>query len=130
MVSRFYKIFRWWPTIVVFIAILWLTLAPHPLPDNDIRMFEGADKIVHAIMFGALTFAALFDISKWSLRLNLTTILSVCAGILIFAFLDEAAQSYMNLGRTGDLYDFIADALGILIVASGIFIFKKVYGIF
>jgi hypothetical protein len=48
-------------TALVVLAILWLTLAPHPLPSDDIPMFEGADKVVHALMFGGLVFALTFD---------------------------------------------------------------------
>lgn len=46
---------------IVVIAILWLTLAPHPLPESDVPLFEHADKVVHALMFGGLVFALIID---------------------------------------------------------------------
>lgn len=110
-----YKKFRWIPTLLVTLAILWLTLAPHPLPSNKLHLFRGADKVVHAIMFCALTFAALFDISRWTFKMKLRTMFLTAFVVLIFAYLDEAAQTHMKLGRRGDLYDFIADAVGIFL---------------
>lgn len=42
-------------TAIVTAAVLYLTLVPKPLPDNDIEWFEGADKVVHAIMMLGIT---------------------------------------------------------------------------
>lgn len=53
---------------IVLTAILWLTLSPDPLPDNDLPLFEGMDKIVHACMFGGLYFALRFDLTLWTRR--------------------------------------------------------------
>ena len=66
---------RIWPgvlTAVVAGAILWLTLAPQPLPEADIPVFEGADKVVHGLMFGGLVFAMVFDREVWLMRHRLS----------------------------------------------------------
>ena len=34
-------------SVVCIIAVLYLTLVPRPLPDMDIPLFPGADKVVH-----------------------------------------------------------------------------------
>ena len=47
--------------MVVLIAIIYLTLFPQPLGENEVHLFEGADKIVHFIMFGGLTGTFIFD---------------------------------------------------------------------
>ncbi len=54
----------WILTIVVSLAILYLTLMPQPLPDDTPKLFPGADKVVHALMFGGLTFVILLDTQR------------------------------------------------------------------
>lgn len=93
--------------------ILYLTLLPQPLGDEEIPLFEGADKVVHFIMFGGLTGTYIFD--RWRtgkpVRMKgalLTALISALLGILV-----EYLQSAMGLGRTGnDIYDALANTLG------------------
>lgn len=94
--------------------ILWLTLAPHPTGDIEIPLFPGADKVVHALMFGFLTFVALLEIMKhhhWAiLSLPIIGIVSfVCA---IFGIGIEFVQRAMGLGRELEVLDMLADAAG------------------
>lgn len=98
-------------------AILWLTLSPHPLGDNDIELFPGADKLCHAIMFGGFAWTLLFDRQRkrdWQIpslkRILLTFIQASLLGLLI-----EYLQEGLNLGRTFEWSDFIADSSGALI---------------
>ena len=51
----------WMLTGVVALAIAWLTLAPVPPEAVHLELFKGADKWVHAIMFGALTSCIMLD---------------------------------------------------------------------
>lgn len=106
------------PTLIILLAILYLTLAPQPVDTGDIQLFQGADKIVHAVMFGALTLAILYDI-KSILRqiprpsiISLATVISIATGGLV-----ELLQSWMTLGRSAEWLDFAADAAGALIAA-------------
>jgi hypothetical protein len=114
-------------TAVVVIAILWLTLAPHPLPDTDVPMFENADKVVHALMFGGLVFAMVLDRELYNHQVYEQTgvlpkkharvmVLFVVASVL-FGGLIELLQAWMDLGRGCDFYDFIADAIGAVVFA-------------
>lgn len=48
-------------SLIVVAAILWLTLAPDPLPEEEMPPIPYLDKIGHFCMFGGLTFAILFD---------------------------------------------------------------------
>lgn len=116
---------RWWPTILCLAAILWLTLAPHPVPDTRIELFEGADKVVHGIMFFVLTVFILGDIGNYYLRLNFTDCLFTGICIVIFAGADEWAQGAMGLGRTAETADFLADLAGIA-AATGLYLFFKI----
>ncbi len=110
----------WLLTIVVSAAILYLTLFPKPLGDNDIRLFEDADKVVHAIMFGALYAAIVLDL--WFRRIRKSrspnpfvspkTAIAVAIFVSAAGGLIEVAQYLMELGRGMELADWIADTLG------------------
>lgn len=154
----------WLLTTLTVLAILWLTLAPHPLPDNDIPTFEGIDKVVHACMFGGLYFMICLDrvISAHrhsilkrevhstaekkhesshpiingatdtivptdgtvpaddavtSLQLGPAWRTAFLFAIVCTAFggVIELTQEWMNIGRGCDLWDFVADAVGVVI---------------
>lgn len=106
------------------VVILWLTLAPRPLGHMHVELFEGADKGVHGIMFGALTLALCID--RWrqtGWRLPSPAFVAIATvGTVLLGGLIEIIQSGMDLGRSGDIIDFTADTIGSLIVAI-IFIF-------
>lgn len=102
-------------------AILWLTLAPKPIPDNDMHLFPGADKVVHALMFGVLNAVLIFDFRRRRPReghvVTCKEVVIITIVSTIFAALDEWAQGAMALGRTAELLDFAADFMGILLAA-------------
>lgn len=101
------------PTAAVLVVILYLTLLPKPLGDEDIMLFDGADKVVHFIMFGGLTGTYIFDRWRIGKPVNMrgaliTALFSAALGILV-----EYLQYAMELGRAGnDVYDAIANTLG------------------
>lgn len=99
--------------MVVLIAVLYLTLLPQPLGEEEIFLFEGADKVVHFIMFGGLTGTFIFDRFRIGRALTMRSAL-ICA--LLSALLGatvEYLQWAMQLGRAGnDIYDALANTLG------------------
>lgn len=101
-------------TIVIALAILWLTLMPKPLPDVDYSWFnfEGADKVVHAIMFATLTF--FLSIDMWRYKPISRAVVSSAVISVIYGAVIEGLQQSMHLGRTGDWADLFADALGVI----------------
>lgn len=107
-------------TVVIMGIILYLTLVPKPLPDNDIELFPGADKVVHAIMFGALTGAVALDrgLRSGIKALGMKNLIiyaligSIAGGII------ELMQGAMEMGRSADVWDFVADTLGAILAAS------------
>lgn len=126
---------------VAVAAVLWLTLAPKPLPDNDLGLIPGLDKIVHACMFGGLFLVMCADVAARRGRgasrgcgddKNNAAVsagaetAAVVAGIVSVAFgaVIELTQDAMGLGRGGDLWDFLADAVG---VAAAAFILRRVW---
>lgn len=109
----------WMLSILTVALILWLTLVPDPLGDDVPRLFPGADKVVHALMFGFLTVMILLDRQRkkeW-MRLPLSfiltgTLLSTMLGIWI-----EVAQLKMELGRGFEVADMAADGIGAVLCA-------------
>ncbi len=110
--KRFFK--SYWPSVLIFLAVCWLTLSPEPTGKIHVELFAGADKVVHACMMGGLTAVIIFDLWRREKRLpGFRTMLWLAIGMAIFSTLDEWAQGAMGLGRTSDPYDLLADLIGI-----------------
>lgn len=109
---------QWIPSALTLLFILWLTLAPDPTPELSFQLFAGADKIVHAIMFGFLSLIMWFDAGRskhiWHMPKRNTAAIcavsSLAAGIII-----ECLQHVMGLGRGFEWGDIYADATGALL---------------
>ncbi|MDE6377633.1 MAG: hypothetical protein K2K72_02700 [Duncaniella sp.] len=101
------------PWILVLALILYLTLAPHPLGEEELPLFPGADKLAHFIMFGTLTGAFIFDRWRFDRPVGVKTALCVALGSALLGVGVELMQNYMELGRTGnDPLDALANAAG------------------
>lgn len=122
--ERFHRICAhipfWLPTAFTLALILWLTLSPDPA-GTPMPMFPGADKIVHALMFGFLAAILLFDWQRahaWRPASKkviwLMAAVSALTGVAV-----EYAQRAMALGRAFEWADMAADAVGAVIVAAG-----------
>lgn len=108
-------------TAITALAILYLTLVPQPLPDNDIEWFKGADKVVHGLMMLGLTGCLGLDYirkhGKRELKAPVMLIVVFMLATAVFGALIEVAQGLMGLGRGEDIIDFFADCAGALIGA-------------
>lgn len=105
---------RWLFTVVCLLVILYLTLMPDPLGDEELPLFPGADKIVHGLMFFGLTICMLFDEMRargWKVLslpvISLISLIGMGVGIGI-----EYLQEAMDLGRGKEFWDMVADAFG------------------
>lgn len=99
----------------VVAAVLYLTLAPKPLPDNDINWFKHTDKIVHAVMMAGVYLAVALDYIKHRRQpcgLPPAALGCILAAVIVFGGSIELLQGAMDMGRGCDLYDFIADSAG------------------
>lgn len=106
------------PSATVLCAVLYATLAPHPLPDNSLPRFEHIDKLIHAVMMGGLTAAILFDYYRADPgRHPLTprTVWTVAVAVMLFGAADEPAQ--LLVGRSCDMLDLAADWVGCIVAA-------------
>lgn len=106
-------------TAVMLIAIGWLTLAPRPLGETHVQLFPGADKWAHAILFGAFTIALLADRQRFSDWKRVTTAFALTAVAIATALGVgvEFLQRAMNIGRSFDVTDMIADFGGSILAA-------------
>lgn len=98
---------------VVTAGVLYLTLAPRPFGSVRIPLFEGADKVVHFMMFFAMAFAYHFDFRRGKKPVDEARLMGwIFVSLSAFGGLIELAQWKMRMGRSGDWYDLLADIAG------------------
>lgn len=103
--------------VIVYVGcIAALSLLP-PQDFPQLPLFEGFDKVVHFMMY--FIFSLLFS---WAMKtelnyLRLLLIIPITIGWGVFM---EIMQLEMHLGRSFDLYDILANSIG---VSFGILIF-------
>lgn len=107
------RIPRFLTSAVVTAGVLYLTLAPRPFGSVRIPLFDGADKVVHFMMFFAMAFAYHFDFRRGKKPVDEARLMGWIFVILsAFGGLIELAQWKMRMGRSGDWYDLLADIAG------------------
>ena len=95
----------WVGALVLALAVQLVVLYAPAVPDVPGTGVPGADKVVHAAVFAAVTLAALrAGLSGWV----------VAAYGLAHAGVSEALQHVLLAGRTGDGADVVADVAGVV----------------
>lgn len=97
---------------VVFIAVL--TLMPMPVSDAEPWMPYG-DKVVHFMLFGALSTVLCFDFGRKAGCLDRRIIIGAMAISAVYGAAVELLQGGMGLGRSADMADWLADDLGAVV---------------
>ena len=107
------RIPRFLTSAVVTAGVLYLTLAPRPFGSVRIPLFEGADKVVHFMMFFAMAFAYHFDFRRGKKPVDEARLMGwIFVSLSAFGGLIELAQWKMRMGRSGDWYALLADIAG------------------
>ena len=107
------RIPRFLTSAVVTAGVLYLTLAPRPFGSVRIPLFEGADKVVHFMMFFAMALAYHFDFRRGKKPVDEARLMGwIFVSLSAFGGLIELAQWKMRMGRSGDWYDLLADIAG------------------
>lgn len=88
-----------------------LVLTSVPLPSTPVDDVRGIDKLVHVVLYGVLGF--LVTRAAWERPRAWQPVAAAFLGVLVWAALDEWHQSWIP-GRSSDLLDLAADALGAL----------------
>lgn len=99
-------------TSAVVVIILYLTLLPKPFGEEELPLFPGADKLAHCCMFGGLALTYIFERNLMKKKLNVRQALGACLVVTLFGIAVEFVQSAMAVGRSGDMADGLADAIG------------------
>lgn len=109
----------WLFTVLTILIILWLTLMPDPLGDDAPSLFPGADKLVHAIMFGFLTTMIMLDRQRRNRWKELGGKFIIASALIssLFGILIEVLQLEMDMGRGFEVADMVADAGGSFLCA-------------
>lgn len=116
---RKYKYLFW----IWFFVILIITGFPSnyiPKPIGFLSLLS-LDKIVHIFLFSPFAYLLLrFKYQTVEFNKKREYLLTGFYGI-IYAFITELLQFYVFIGRSGNIYDFIADIIGVII---GVLIFN------
>ena len=106
--------------MAVTALILYLVLTPQPPAPPELPLFEGADKVVHAIMMGTLAATVLYDRYRAGLRNGLRRCATVALWVMAFGVLTEILQGTLTDVRSADPYDVLADWAGTIASAAAI----------
>jgi len=99
-----------------FIVIVLSLLPKSALQEDKVHLFKGADKIVHFLMYFILMniwYYAAKKISKTKQRRFI--IIGVVYGVFLGIIL-EILQKYLDMGRSFDTFDIVANITGLFFV--------------
>lgn len=126
MKPQIIKLPRFLLSAVTVAAVLYLTLAPRPFGGLKIPLFPGADKVIHAVMFIAVAFSFCLDFGRNWKRKKIVLLSACFLAATALGGLIEVVQSAMAMGRSGDWFDLLADAIGAFVgVCIGGFVLEK-----
>lgn len=120
MISFFFSLNQ---SLRIFLVVLYVCvittlslLPPQDLP--TVPLFEGADKVVHFLMYFVFSFLLCWALRTESKFRRWLLVIPVAIGWGIFM---EYTQLSMHLGRSFSWYDILANSLGVI---SAIAIYK------
>ncbi len=113
------KILRYtWPPAIAAVIIFYLCclITPSDMPDVDFHFFIPTDKVVHFLMFFGLALVASVNYIYYKKgHVIILKLIAFAVGIpILYGGAIEILQAEFFYPRTGDWYDFLADALGAL----------------
>lgn len=120
--------YQWIPTIIALIIFyLCCLIPPSDVPEVELDLPFGTDKVVHFLMYFGLSGAsALFYIydNKGNIRMNKLLIGAFLIPIL-YGGLIEILQANFFAPRSGDWNDFFADILGSLAALPIVLLYRN-----
>lgn len=116
------------PTLVVVLAICYLTLVPDPFGAGSPELFPYADKVAHFFMFGGFASVIYFDRGRAAGSSGVMAVLVAASLSLLAGGIVEIAQALVVPGRSGDFPDFSADCAGAVVCAvAARMVCRKIY---
>ena len=121
-----YLLYNYISGIIFGILILLVSVLPVDSESaGGLFSFPGADKIVHAGIYGVFTIL----LTKDYLRINTMKWLNVAIlllAILVYSIVIEMIQLFLTNYRTGEVLDVVANTGGILFGAALVIIYLKI----
>lgn len=97
-----------------FLIVILSLISTKNFKELGIENIFGIDKFGHLFMYGVLNLLILWGLHKMS-RFNLTAFYLVFTFCVLLGLLMEILQFSMTAGRSFDIYDLIANIVGIII---------------
>lgn len=103
--------FRYTLVVIYVGCIMLLSLLP-PQDFPQIPLFDGADKVVHIMMYFIFSM-----LSSWALKTEIyrSRILFIIPATIGWGLLMEISQFEMHIGRSFSWYDALANSVGVAI---------------
>ena len=120
-IRRFFVSF--WPSLITLSVVLYATLWPNPELPGSFPAIPHLDKLIHALMFGGLYGAIVFDIRRDMRRRGIDAppgrrvLFMLALEVAAFGAVDELLQELPTQTRCADVLDFAADCGGIFVAA-------------
>lgn len=118
---------NWGILLTIFVAILILVLSIIPSDfhgERPVLFFKGFDKLVHALMYGSLSFLVMNEyLKRFRPRLSLTLIIAF--SIFLYSIIMELIQLYLIASRSGEWKDVLANLTGTVLGCSLIIILRR-----
>lgn len=119
----FQKVLRFIPAAFI-ISCSWYLSSLERI--EQMPSFFGADKLVHCICFGILSFAVALSLYPFiQKKSSFIRILVPVLFIAVYGFIDELHQSYVP-GRAADVFDWFADVTGAFLGSTVYFFLNKI----
>ncbi len=111
-----YDILRRYPLSWTCVAIIWV-LCLIPIPETPLSGISMIDKWTHLVMYGGLCLVVWGEHAYWHTTLNKRFLWTWGFAVpLVMGGLVEVAQATCTGGRrSGDVIDWLADGIGVLI---------------
>lgn len=113
---------NFWPAFAWAIFVFVLSAIPGNVFPRVVNFLDWLqpDKLVHIFFYGLLSFLLLYGFARqYDWRKSRYTLLIITFLIgTVFGLILEVLQYYVFIGRSGNVYDFIANVLGTLIGMS------------
>jgi len=106
-------VINYWKTILCSLCILALSMAP--FSGNRFETIPYTDKLVHAIMYAILTFILLYDYSKYRTVKTIRHYKTLIILPILYGGLMEIMQGLLTTTRSADMFDFLANSIGVFI---------------
>jgi VanZ family protein len=107
-----------WPAFAWALLILIICGVPgHNIPNVSFWKWLKPDKVIHLVVYAILCYFLIRGFTrqeKYPVLKNFAKLIAVTTGIA-YGILIEVLQHYVFIGRSGEIFDAMANAIGVLL---------------